>query len=191
MKKKLSKLIEIEENDNSILNITIRDYKYDLYLINNNKDEENNIIITKDNYFIKDNEKIISKVLLFNIKTVVISSLNYHGSYLEFNIISLIKNKKIKKNNDIEKEEENKHNYNNLLNNDTDNNNMNEKIIEIIHCYTPKKHRGKGIASLLATEAYHFANDHMLKVKPTCTYIKDTFLKLNSIFLDNTHLETS
>jgi predicted GNAT family acetyltransferase len=180
-----NKFIEEDEiNDQCIININIRNYKYDLYLITNNKDEGNNKIITKDNYFIKDKDDILSKLLLNNIKSVIIYSLNFHGSYLEFNLISLIKNKKIKINNDDkeeeEEEEERKDEDKKLLNN--------ERIVEIIHCYTPKKHRGKGIASLLAKEAYQFSIDHSLKVIPTCTYIKDTFLKLNSTYIKNTHL---
>ena len=48
-------------------------------------------------------------------------------------------------------------------------------LIEIIHVYVPKKMRGQGIAEKLTKRGLEIATLFGCKVRPTCSYVKDTF----------------
>ncbi len=53
----------------------------------------------------------------------------------------------------------------------------NEKIWEVLHVYVPKMLRGCKIAEKLTKEVLIQASKHNVLVKPTCTYVSETFLK--------------
>jgi predicted GNAT family acetyltransferase len=50
-------------------------------------------------------------------------------------------------------------------------------ILDIHHTFVPESMRGRGIADRLAAAAFEYAEKNGLKIIPTCSYIKDTFLK--------------
>lgn len=50
-------------------------------------------------------------------------------------------------------------------------------IIDLYHTFTPEELRGKGLADQLVRFAFDYAKKHNLKIKPTCPYITDVFLK--------------
>lgn len=49
--------------------------------------------------------------------------------------------------------------------------------MDIVHTFTPPEQRGKGQAAALVSEAYAIAQRAGYMVIPSCTYVKDTFLK--------------
>ncbi len=50
-------------------------------------------------------------------------------------------------------------------------------VMDIYHVFVPENMRGQGMAEKLAEAAFKFARVEGLKIKPTCPYIRDTFLK--------------
>ncbi len=50
-------------------------------------------------------------------------------------------------------------------------------IMDLYHTFTPEELRGKGIAEILTNAAFEFAKQHNLKIRPSCSYVKDVFLK--------------
>jgi predicted GNAT family acetyltransferase len=55
--------------------------------------------------------------------------------------------------------------------------------LEYYETFVPEIHRGKKVASQLATEALNYAQENNLKVIPTCPFI-NTFVKENNKFDD-------
>lgn len=51
-----------------------------------------------------------------------------------------------------------------------------ERIFEILHVYVPKKMRGRGIAESLCHFALTVAATSCMRIRPTCTYVRDTFM---------------
>ena len=49
--------------------------------------------------------------------------------------------------------------------------------IDIIHTFTPRELRGRGIAYALCNRAFLFAKKNKWEVIPSCTYVRDTYLK--------------
>ena len=49
--------------------------------------------------------------------------------------------------------------------------------IDIYSTYVPEGHRGQGIAKKLVDVAVEYAKEKEVKVKPTCSYVKDYFDK--------------
>lgn len=52
-----------------------------------------------------------------------------------------------------------------------------ENIMDIHHTFVPEQLRGRGLAEKLTKTAFEYAKKHGMKIKPTCPYIEDTFLK--------------
>ncbi|HLD85487.1 MAG TPA: GNAT family N-acetyltransferase [archaeon] len=50
-------------------------------------------------------------------------------------------------------------------------------IMNIHHTFVPEQLRGRGLAEKLTRTAFDYAKKHNMKIKPTCPYIEDTFLK--------------
>ena len=55
-------------------------------------------------------------------------------------------------------------------------------VVDIEHTYTPRHLRGRGYAGLLVKEAFRLADDMGAKVRPTCTYVSETFMPRNPEF---------
>eukprot|EP01117_Protostelium_nocturnum_P016747 TRINITY_DN669_c0_g1_i1.p1 TRINITY_DN669_c0_g1~~TRINITY_DN669_c0_g1_i1.p1 ORF type:complete len:145 (+),score=49.54 TRINITY_DN669_c0_g1_i1:135-569(+) len=53
------------------------------------------------------------------------------------------------------------------------------KTIDLVKTFTPASLRGKGTAAILAKDALEYAVQNDLKVIPSCSYIRDSFLKNN------------
>ncbi len=62
--------------------------------------------------------------------------------------------------------------------------NVDGNEMDIYHTFTPPELRGRGIAEQLALAAFDYARKNNLKVIPSCSYIKDTFLKRHAEFND-------
>lgn len=61
--------------------------------------------------------------------------------------------------------------------------------LEIEHVYVPHSHRGQGHAEALVACAFRVAGEDYgsgCKVVPTCTYVRDTFLKRYPAFVEKT-----
>lgn len=50
-------------------------------------------------------------------------------------------------------------------------------VMDIYHIFVPDKMRSNGVAEMLAEAAFKFARIEGLKVKPTCAYIRNVYLK--------------
>jgi predicted GNAT family acetyltransferase len=48
--------------------------------------------------------------------------------------------------------------------------------MDILHVFVPIKLRGLLIAEGLAKKAFEIANNQKWKIRPTCTYVRGTFL---------------
>ena len=48
-------------------------------------------------------------------------------------------------------------------------------LIDIMHVFVPDKMRGKGVAEKLTRRGIEIASRLGIKVRPTCSYVKDTF----------------
>ena len=48
--------------------------------------------------------------------------------------------------------------------------------MSLVHTYTPRRLRGRGLAERLCVEAFMWAAANQLRVDPECTYVSDTFL---------------
>ena len=55
-------------------------------------------------------------------------------------------------------------------------------VMDIHHTFVPEELRGKGLAEKLAKSAFDYAKKYNMKIKPTCSYIEDTFLKAFRIY---------
>ena len=51
------------------------------------------------------------------------------------------------------------------------------KEMDVFHTFTDPDLRGQGLAEKLALAAFEHAKKNGLRVKPTCDYIRDAFLK--------------
>ena len=51
-----------------------------------------------------------------------------------------------------------------------------EGTMSLVHTYTPRRLRGRGLAERLCVEAFRWAAANQLRVDPECTYVSDTFL---------------
>ena len=49
-------------------------------------------------------------------------------------------------------------------------------VLEIPHTFVPQTHRGQGLAGVVTEAAFHYAQEHRMKVLPTCTYVAGLFL---------------
>lgn len=50
-------------------------------------------------------------------------------------------------------------------------------VLDLHHTLVPPELRGRGIAEQLAHAAFDYAKAHGYKVLPSCSYIRETFLK--------------
>lgn len=60
-----------------------------------------------------------------------------------------------------------------------------EGVFDIAHCYTPPAMRGQGIARRLVEVSMLFATLRKLKIRTSCTYVSDTFMKNDTGFLSS------
>jgi predicted GNAT family acetyltransferase len=51
------------------------------------------------------------------------------------------------------------------------------KIMDLRHVFVPTKYRGKRLAERIVFKAFKIAEDHSMRVRPTCSYVRDTFLR--------------
>jgi predicted GNAT family acetyltransferase len=49
------------------------------------------------------------------------------------------------------------------------------RIADILHVFVPKKHRGHGIAEGFVRKMLEIAEKYSMKIRPTCTYVRNTF----------------
>jgi len=56
--------------------------------------------------------------------------------------------------------------------------NEESNTVDINHCYTTKKHRGKGFAAILLKEMIKYCEEKKLEIVPICSYAKETIPKL-------------
>jgi predicted GNAT family acetyltransferase len=57
-------------------------------------------------------------------------------------------------------------------------------VLDIQHVFVPPEYRGCGVAEVLARKAFGLARQHGWKVRPSCSYIRETFiprLKLTNV----------
>lgn len=57
-------------------------------------------------------------------------------------------------------------------------------VMDMNHTFVPTSFRGKGVAGLLADEAFKYARSKGYKVKATCSYISQTYLPKNTQYAD-------
>ena len=50
-----------------------------------------------------------------------------------------------------------------------------QNVMDIQHVYVPKAFRGQGVAEGLVNKALSVAKRNKWKIRPTCTYVRDTF----------------
>ena len=49
-------------------------------------------------------------------------------------------------------------------------------VMDLTHTFVPPSGRGKGIAKILCDEAFDFARQNDLAIRPSCTYISQTYI---------------
>lgn len=49
-------------------------------------------------------------------------------------------------------------------------------VMDLVHTFVPPSGRGQGIAKKLCDEAFVFAHQNDLAVRPSCSYLSDTYL---------------
>jgi predicted GNAT family acetyltransferase len=49
-------------------------------------------------------------------------------------------------------------------------------VLDLTHTFVPPQHRGKGLAAVLCDAAFKHAAESGLRVRPSCTYVSDTYL---------------
>lgn len=55
-------------------------------------------------------------------------------------------------------------------------------VMDIIHTYVPPSARGCGIAKILCDSAFEYAQEEGYTIKPSCSYVSDTYIpKYNPI----------
>ena len=45
-------------------------------------------------------------------------------------------------------------------------------VIDLYHTFTPEELRGRGLAEQLTKSAFEFAEQHDLKIRPSCSYVQ-------------------
>ncbi|CAI5503647.1 unnamed protein product [Closterium sp. Naga37s-1] len=50
-------------------------------------------------------------------------------------------------------------------------------VMDITHTYVPPSRRGEGLAARLCEAACEYAKENGLYVRPTCSYVEETFMK--------------
>lgn len=55
--------------------------------------------------------------------------------------------------------------------------NKQKNVLDCVHTFVPPSGRGQGLAGKLVICAFEYCINHNYKLKPSCTYISDTFLK--------------
>jgi predicted GNAT family acetyltransferase len=55
-------------------------------------------------------------------------------------------------------------------------------VLVAYHTFVPTSHRGQGLGKNLCTACFEFAREHNILVEPTCSYIRDHFLKQNESY---------
>jgi len=55
-------------------------------------------------------------------------------------------------------------------------------VTEFYHTFTPKKLRGQNLAAMVSQAAFEYALSQGLKIRPTCSYLIDTFLPRHKEF---------
>ena len=63
---------------------------------------------------------------------------------------------------------------------------LEQNVLDCVHTFVPPSGRGKGLAGKLVVAAFEYCIKNNCKIKPSCTYISDTFLKKekNSRYLE-------
>ena len=54
---------------------------------------------------------------------------------------------------------------------------LEQNVLNCVHTFVPPSGRGKGLAGKLVVFAFEHCIKNNCKIKPSCTYISDTFLK--------------
>ena len=49
-------------------------------------------------------------------------------------------------------------------------------VMDLTHTFVPPSGRGKGIAKILCDEAFAFAQQNNVAIRPSCTYLSQTYL---------------
>ena len=55
--------------------------------------------------------------------------------------------------------------------------------LEFYHTYVPEGYREKGLAEKIVEAGFRYAEEHRLKIIPTCTYVSAVFLRKRKEFL--------
>ena len=58
-------------------------------------------------------------------------------------------------------------------------------VFDILHVFVPKKMRGHGIAELFCHQALLFSKEKGLRIMPTCTYVRNTFISRHQDLADS------
>ncbi|KAB1206150.1 hypothetical protein CJ030_MR7G014295 [Morella rubra] len=53
------------------------------------------------------------------------------------------------------------------------------KVMDLVHTFVPSSKRGLGLASHLCVAALNHAKSRSVSIRPTCSYVSDTFLPRN------------
>ena len=53
----------------------------------------------------------------------------------------------------------------------------NNNVLDCFHTFVPESGRGKGLAGKLVIFAFEYCIKNNCKIKPSCSYISDSFLK--------------
>ncbi|MBI4163115.1 MAG: N-acetyltransferase [Candidatus Aenigmarchaeota archaeon] len=61
---------------------------------------------------------------------------------------------------------------------------VNISIMDLYHTFTPKELRGRGLAEKLTKAAFEFAEKNKMKIRPSCSYVADVFLKKHPEWAD-------
>ncbi|EKX40255.1 hypothetical protein GUITHDRAFT_75844 [Guillardia theta CCMP2712] len=56
-------------------------------------------------------------------------------------------------------------------------------VMDMEHTFTPSALRGRGIAEKLCVAAFEYCSARSMRVIPSCSYIRDTFLARRKEFL--------
>lgn len=55
-------------------------------------------------------------------------------------------------------------------------------VLVAYHTFVPTSQRGRGLGKKLCIACFEFAREHNILVEPTCSYIRDHFLKQNESY---------
>ncbi|MBI3615454.1 MAG: N-acetyltransferase [Candidatus Omnitrophica bacterium] len=56
-------------------------------------------------------------------------------------------------------------------------------VLDFYHTYVPEEARTKGLAEMVVEAGFRYAQEHHLKVIPTCPYVSAAFLRKRKEFL--------